>query len=112
MQADSSLGQEMAWGLSSEVMPVMEDQELMAAMQATVYSISISSMECVMAALVGGETQLGWPRWSAYVELTLLCVVQSEGSLLGSFVIGKSGLQDKVSGIWWTTSLYRRDFSL
>ena len=36
MQTDSSLGQEMAWGLSSEVMPVMEDQELMAAMQATV----------------------------------------------------------------------------
>ena len=69
--------------------------------------------------MVGGETQLGWPRWSAYPEVTLVWVVQSTGSLLGVFMMEESDLLDMVSGIifflpgmWWTVNLYLMDFSL
>ena len=68
---------------------------------------------------MSGETQLGWPRWSAYPEVTLVWVVQSTGSLLGVFMMRESDLLDMVSGImfflpgmWWTVNLYLMDFSL
>ena len=52
-------------------MLLMLDQEFTSAMQATVYPISRSSVVLVMAAMVGGDTQLGWPRCSEYSEETL-----------------------------------------
>ena len=56
MQADSSLGQKMACALDSTEKPLMLDQEITSAMQATEYPISRSSTECVRAT-VGEETQ-------------------------------------------------------
>jgi hypothetical protein len=88
------------------------------AIQAAVYPFSKSSAEFVRAALVGGETQLGRLRWSAYPKGTLAWVVQSAGSLLGVFTIGESDLLDIVwgmmfflPGMWWTVNMYLMDFS-